>query len=518
MSFYTIKNYFCTQILPCETRGKTNDKMLFNDKKVLTKCSKNTSKSNLKPSLLTQTYTTVGIPMFCNGETKIENQIFCPNSFSHQISPEEDLSNEVFSISSNKCSNSSYHRSEQQEKTEINNISSESLSTYELKSDRNLVYFNEYLALDIPMEVIAPEVLVSKPNRAQFKLRKWDIDTTAETSNTDFFVPPSVEELELDAALELNNEIEREKQRILEERRIQNNKACYVRREQEIQRKQYEVEDKNKTELLEMERVARLQSIACKEMQRRVDIDSYEELLVKKDLIQSYEPTEKNEPFPVNYLPPTSYGIPKELPPSIEKPNLTNLFDELKADELRAKKLGVMRIDEFERVKSNMAQQHLEKEKKLQALEKSEKIQILTQKAILIQRLARGRIGRVNASTVKEKQQSQKRESRAVVTIQTCIRGFFARQKLALLRNQEILQLVHGKSVNNMQRVWRGYKGRQTFMNESRLQATCLIQRVVRGFFGRNTARRELERLQQIRRLYQAALSVSFLRLTKIVL
>lgn len=320
-------------------------------------------------------------------------------------------------------------------------------------------------------------------------------------------VPPTVEELQRNATLELDNEIQREKLRISLQRENKLMLCEDIEKGQRLRRQQYSIEDNRQLRAFGKERCS-IQDVSEGEIKQRAETDKNEYLLVEKGIIKSYTPKDINVPLPVMALPKTVYGVPSDLPNTFKRPRLDCIFDDLRADQQKAKKMGVMAVEEFERIKVQTEQQRLEKEKKLQALQESEKLEWYTANAIFIQKAFRGYRARVTVFLERENQQRLKINLKMAVLIQSYVRSFYARTRVCAMQQQQIQQLVYGKSVNKIQAAWRGRLGRILFLNERRLQATLFIQCVLRGYFARKCAEKERQRLDHNRILHYSALKV----------
>lgn len=424
-----------------------------------------------------------------------------------------DLMNDTFAVSEINYTGTNLSNKDVQEKIYMNGDSK--ISQFGKNKENSTINIE-----DMFPEIFSPETFLSNPSKSQIKAHKWDIG-----------VPPSAMDIELEAAQQLEQEIEREKRKIQEYERkkhermkeesspIQDQKFQMQKQkdDQEVQHQNnekrietYVKEDRKIMESIEKKhkKLEEERKLAAKELQRKLDIDEQEDTLVQKGVVPAYVPADANEPLPVRTLPPLVYDKPKELPSALRRKKLDSIFDELEGDAKKAKQLGILRIDEFERIQSKMAQEHLEKEKKLQMLEKSEQLEILTNKSIILQRFARGYLDRLRVSRKKEKLKLSILLVKATVYAQSYVRGWIGRRKARARREYEMMQLVHGGSACDIQRVWHGFKGRTAFQKEKRLQSTILLQRTTRGWFGRNVARIEREKLEYRHKLSKCAIII----------
>ena len=326
------------------------------------------------------------------------------------------------------------------------------------------------------------------------------IDLHFKLSHTNELMPPSAKQLQLAASRELGMEINREKERILEEKRRRMNVKNPFLRQQEARRKKFDDKDEQYLAILEKNMSSRLRPAVLGDINRKIDpYLTCHDASVQKSIRYPHESLSYDESAPKCNLASTTHDIPNDL---------ETILDKLKVDNSRAKKLGVLRLDEFERVKNCMVQQHVEQLAKIQSLKESERNKFLCEKSLIIQKLARAKLGRIRMSREKTNREIALRESRAAIKAQTLCRQYLAKIKAANLRYNEMLQIVHGTSVNIIQRIWRGHKGRMIFKQKRKLQATLLFQRLIRGYFGRRDAQHERQRLERIRSLHNFATKV----------
>ena len=102
----------------------------------------------------------------------------------------------------------------------------------------------------------------------------------------------------------------------------------------------------------------------------KAEIDAAEAALVEQGAIPAYEPTRDDEfAAPVTTLPPMDYEEPPDLPPAFQQRNdLDKMMDNMEEEEQEMKSMGVLRVEDFEKVKREMGAAQLERESKLRAM------------------------------------------------------------------------------------------------------------------------------------------------------
>eukprot|EP00566_Odontella_aurita_P000474 CAMPEP_0113557852 /NCGR_PEP_ID=MMETSP0015_2-20120614/18022_1 /TAXON_ID=2838 /ORGANISM="Odontella" /LENGTH=888 /DNA_ID=CAMNT_0000459325 /DNA_START=125 /DNA_END=2788 /DNA_ORIENTATION=+ /assembly_acc=CAM_ASM_000160 len=370
-----------------------------------------------------------------------------------------------------------------------------------------MLSLQEYLDAGIPLDFISPETIVTKPETDQYRTRKWCYKDFSAFEN-DYYAPPSVEDLQSSFTKELEYERSREKELISRGKLAQSSNMLYeISLGQDSRRKQYDAEDDSHLKKIQKENLAREKGRAVLHLQRQVEVDEAECKLVQQGIIPAFEVKDELGD-PVRTLPPTAFNMPGPVPKHMRKACLDGVFDDLEKDALAAKRCGVMKIEEFETIKNRLAQEHLEKEAGLNALEEAEYERILVEMATSVQRVTRGWIGRRKAADARNNKETYATTFKAVVMLQKYVRGSIGRKRAEDIRQREILQLVHGNSIALMQRVWRGHKGRQRARSVHENASALLIERVVRGHLGRNIARGERERLEYLRLIHISAVKI----------
>ena len=182
--------------------------------------------------------------------------------------------------------------------------------------------------------------------------------------------------------------------------------------------------------------------------------------MVEAGAVPKYEPTRDDEfAAPVMTLPPMDYDEPPDLPKAFQQRNdLDKMMDQMEEEEAEMKRMGVMRVEDFEKVKREMGAAQLERESKLRSMAASEQDRIFDEMALRIQNCWRGKASR--DAVVKKRKDLEKmvEMQKGALKIQTRIRAFLARARVRTMLESETRELVLGIDV------WgdkRARKGRQ---------------------------------------------------------
>ena len=332
--------------------------------------------------------------------------------------------------------------------------------------------------------------------------------------------------------------------------------------EQQERRKQYEDEDNNLLKKLQLELEQRRAERDAAERQRRLQLQSIEKELVsggiieKSSLIEVPEPhfvtgvtlpgglleegstasvaaspkgskspgtksgskspqrekMQEKEPImvePVEELPPMRFEHPVDLPTTITaKRDVNSQLDGMLADEEEARKRGNMSMEDFDRVKMQMAARQMERDQKLRHLASDEQEELFILSAAIIQRVGRGYNGRKRARKVKSLRDLDMRRKKAVLKAQSVARGMLGRKRFKRIQRIYQMNLLQGQSVVAIQSTFRGFVARRYFKRVRRYLKSREIQRVFRGRLGRMAAAREKFRLGILRKKNRSAATI----------
>merc|ERR1719240_1005056 len=102
--------------------------------------------------------------------------------------------------------------------------------------------------------------------------------------------------------------------------------------------------------------------------QLATEVDEAERKLVDAGLADEYkEPA--GEPAHVSEMPPTDYREPLDLPSAFDsRNNLDEIFDKMQEEEVEAKRMGVTRLEDYEKIKREISAPQLLSERALLAM------------------------------------------------------------------------------------------------------------------------------------------------------
>ena len=193
--------------------------------------------------------------------------------------------------------------------------------------------------------------------------------------------------------------------------------------------------------------------------------------------------------------------IPKQM-------QLSNMFEQMEAEEAEMKRLGILKLEEYERVKGEMENAHIERKRAMAAMAEAELRELQHNMAIRIQAGYRGHRGRVKAELRRIQIEQEEREYAAAMRINNMIRGWIARERVKKMREKEARDREMAEAALNIQRVFRGHMARVRVDHIKRLLAALLLQRVYRGYLGRLRALKEKARREELRRQNAAATKI----------
>ena len=100
----------------------------------------------------------------------------------------------------------------------------------------------------------------------------------------------------------------------------------------------------------------------------RVKVDDAERKLVDAGLASEHkEPA--GEAARIREMPPTDYREPPDLPSAFDtRNNLDEIFDKMQEEEIEAKRMGVTRLEDYEKVKREISAPQLLNERALLAM------------------------------------------------------------------------------------------------------------------------------------------------------
>ena len=273
-------------------------------------------------------------------------------------------------------------------------------------------------------EFTKKKVTIEEPKKSEFAapsdldLRKAQADYEQKAKRQwTAELPDSASTVELERELEARQEKFRSVEAAARDKQAREAALAIAKfdEEQAQRRKQYEEEDRALLLKLEKELEERRKQRDDAERQRRLEIQNIEKELVKSGIVDSASlkekqstsplkdgqaslamnssitsmpgdgdleaggsvgtlgtlPEEVPDRDPIDELPPMRYDEPADLPSTITDNMNTDVnfqIERMKKDEEEARKKGHMNMEEYERVKQQMASRQLERDQKLRAL------------------------------------------------------------------------------------------------------------------------------------------------------
>lgn len=297
---------------------------------------------------------------------------------------------------------------------------------------------------------------------------------------------------------------------------------------------------------VELERRQREREFA--EKQRRVEIRQLEDRLVQEGILPPYQAGEMDPSFgrsaptsepvtpqrslsfrtgpggvalpvvapvvapgvvPLVEMPPTHYQEPAPLPRVVvEGKDLVSKLDQMKADEEEARRRGVLSMEEFEAVKSQIATRQLERDEMLRTLTAEELKELEDACAVKMQAIVRGFLGRRRCRRLDAIRQLQRKQQKNSVHIQRIIRGFLGRRRFRRIKMIYLQNMKGFYSATLIQKLFRGYRARLYFMRMHRRASAIKIQRTFRGHLGRMAVKRERQRLHLLQQKHRSAAKI----------
>jgi hypothetical protein len=277
--------------------------------------------------------------------------------------------------------------------------------------------------------------------------------------------------------------------------------------EQEARRADWAAEDADRMAALENElKGYQKQRGAEAEVRSEAVEAAHEEITqtAERELLENETPVvEGTSQPPLDRVRRPSIGalIPKQM-------QLSNMFEQMEAEEAEMKRLGILKLEEYERVKGEMENAHIERKRAMAAMAEAELRELQHNMAIRIQAGYRGHRGRVKAELRRIQIEQEEREYAAAMRINNMIRGWIARERVKKMREKEARDREMAEAALNIQRVFRGHMARVRVDHIKRLLAALLLQRVYRGYLGRLRALKEKARREELRRQNAAATKI----------
>lgn len=287
----------------------------------------------------------------------------------------------------------------------------------------------------------------------------------------------------------------RERQRRAAEERME-----ALRQEQDRRRRQWEEEDAARLAALERklkdEQAARETETKKRELELlAADIT----VTTTTPIVLSIErERERAEPSAKQLVSPTRREMQQQLR---AQPELSSVFDQMEAEEKTRKRVGVLHVDEFTQVRTEMDQNYRQQVKEHEGFLKKELLKRKNAHAVKIQ----SQIQRFLAMrrVAKRRQQEQEACIRRFAggEIVRLVRGFLGRRRFIRYRQHRVHKSEQRASAIAIQRLFRGFSCRVQFIKLLRAKRALMIQRVYRGHRGRCFCQALKD--EQARRRYQ---------------
>lgn len=292
------------------------------------------------------------------------------------------------------------------------------------------------------------------------------------------------------------SEEQRHRQRMAAEERME-----ALRQEQEQRRKQWEQEDRA--------RLAELESKLAQEQAERVAANKKREqealaldimMASSSSKAQSFVATAPDAQPPSN--PITSLLSPNvtEMKQQIRRqPELPSVFDRMEEEERAKKRIGLLRVDDFDDIKQSMQQTFRQGTRDHESFLQQELLKKKNVHAACIQKHIRRYLAVVRVQRLRRQRQEDRIRHFAGGEIVRIVRGFIGRRRFKRYRRQRRLEEQRKQSSIAIQRLYRGHTCRVQYKLKLRIKNAITLQRVYRGCVGRAYCHELREQLAQRR-------------------
>ncbi|OQR96180.1 hypothetical protein THRCLA_07364, partial [Thraustotheca clavata] len=281
-----------------------------------------------------------------------------------------------------------------------------------------------------------------------------------------------------------------------------------LRLEQARRRKQWEDEDN-----------ARLAALEQELRGRQAERHNTEQILQDQHWAQDVEiaqELEDNEPYPQKANIPPGFNTPFVIPEAIVDisqellkatavPAITSMFDELEAEEERKRKIGVLKVEEYEQIQKQMALAEAERQKILDH-ERIKALALLHEnKALTIQTYVRRYLAQCKLTQLRIKRRVMIQKNIAGGHIVRVARGAISRRRTKAYKQRKIEMEQYLASAELIQRWYRGATTRKMYQAKRRQKYALILQRVYRGYCGRKLCKRIRDSQAHIKFLHRTA-------------
>lgn len=322
-------------------------------------------------------------------------------------------------------------------------------------------------------------------------------------------VPGAQKALELEAELRQKQQEYLDLEAKLKEMRAQEEEARLDRIEQAQagRMEEFKEQDRQLLAKLQADLDARQRERDFAEKQRRLELAAVEKALVQQGLVPAPDQSEEvNQNQPISEIAPMRYEHPADLPRTLQEGmDVISKLDRMKNDEIQARKRGTLSVDEYEKVKREMAERQMERDAMLRQLSQEEKDELFDTCAIKMQMIGRGFLGRRRFQETLEKRRLTLLRIQMAIKIASVMRGHLGRKKFRYIRDLYLNNIKNAYSAGQIQRTFRGHMDRKYFRKLRRWVSAIKIERVFRGHLGRRAFEREKTRLEMLRRKEMAS-------------
>ena len=177
---------------------------------------------------------------------------------------------------------------------------------------------------------------------------------------------------------------------------------------------------------------------------------------------------------------------------------LSDMFGDMEKQDEEMKRMGIMKMDEYERVKSDLVMAEVKRKEMEAAMAQGAAFEREAAAALVLQAAARGMAGRKKAEIRRNQLETEALREISAIKMQCVARGHLGRKRAKAMRFALHRQRMERTASVKIQKVFRGMKGRKIARNKRERRAAIRIQKVYRGHLGRLIAEVERQRLARI--------------------
>ena len=187
---------------------------------------------------------------------------------------------------------------------------------------------------------------------------------------------------------------------------------------------------------------------------------------------------------------------------------LGSMFDDMEGQDKEMRRLGILKMEDFEKVKEELVLAEVRKKEMEDAMSRGVVLEREQAACLVIQAAARGMFGRTHARLTRMRLEQEALEEISALKMQAVVRGHLGRQRVQAHRFQLYRERLERQASGRIQRVFRGMLGRNIARDKRENRAAGTVQRVYRGHLGRLRAEVERERLARIALEHRSATAI----------